>query len=400
MRKQLTIGLLAVAVTFGLATTVTAQENQDSTVSVNVSDSVALDARPSSLSYGEDGSQGIEPGASVTQSDGGFEHIDIENIGSVPIQQVHAEATMTESNPFGDTGTNFNTGNFFTMSTATANSSYSLGDALSSGNTNMHYLNRVEYSETNPPEYIFTESNDIQIDGGTSFSASNTDVGRFRVGEAEYFWVLYSGQDSTSSSNSWVLRVGETPHTPNQLGTVDFRNPSNVDGSADYIEYNSSASSDAGTGDASYTVSRIDNVPLVSFDTGESSSFSGESLLDGDSTSGETDVNDTALSDVSGEVRRYNLFVRGLSNGAEIYRTSYNTALQSAQTDGSGNPEWRSSETNSGEQRAIYQTSSGGLQPGQNFPIDVGIQLPNGIDRDSIDTGTVTLVATESTSLS
>lgn len=388
MKVKITATLLATAMAIGMMTAVTAQ-TQESDVSVNVSDTVALDARPSALSYGEDGGEGISPGADVTTSDDGFQHIDIENIGSVPIEQVHAEATMHNSQPFGstgnDAGTQFNTGNFFTLSTDTAQGDYNLDGVR--GPRTMHYLNRVEYAESNPPEYLFLEeSGPIDVGGSSEFSSiTDTDVGRFRVGEAEYFYVLYQGSATTGTSDQWVLRIGETPHTPNQIGTVDFRNQDNVDGEVDYHEINVSSADSTGTTDQSLVTSKS----FVTFDTGDSSGFDGQSLLDGN------DVNSTALGEVTnGEEREYNLYVDGAND--QIIRTSFNTALSSP--DGTT---WNSTETNSGAQVPIFRSSTGGqrLQPGQNFPIDVGIQLPNGIDRTRIAEGTVTILATENTGL-
>ena len=389
MRKQIAITILAVGMTLGLMSTASAQvTNQDSEVTINVSETVQLDARPSALAYGQEGT-GISPGASQTVSDAGFEHIDIENIGSVPIEQIHAEATMHESNAFGDSGANdFDTGNFITMSTETANSSYNINGIR--GPTNMHYLNRVEYAEGNPPEYLFLEESG-PIDVGTTeefTSLTDTDVGRFRVGEAEYFYVLYAGQSTTGTGDQWVLRIGETPHTPTQLGTVDFRNEDNVDGAVDYHEISSSDATASGQTD----VSLITSKSLVSFDTGDSNGFTGQSLLDG------SGVNSTALGEVTGaEERQYNLYIDGAND--QIVRTSFNTALQSPQTDGSGNPTYRTDETNSGSQQAIFRSTTDGerLQPGQNFPINVGIQLPNGVDRTRVSPGTVSIIATETT---
>ena len=387
MKRKLAVTLLATAMAVSLRSSVTAQ-SQDSDISVNVSETVALDARPSALSYGDgSGDSGIEPGADVANSDDGFQHIDIENIGSVPIEQLHAEATMHNDQPFGDsTANDFDTGNFFTMSTDTAQNDYSIDGVR--GPTAMHYLNRVEYAETNPPEYLFLEDGSDGIDVGTTeefSSLSDTDVGRFRVGEAEYFYVLYQAAATTGTSDQWVLRVGETPHTPNQLGTVDFRNQDNVDGEVDYHEINTSAASSSGVTDVSLLTSKS----FVTFDTGESSGFNGQSLLDGN------DINTTARDEVTnGQEREYNLYVDGEND--QILRTSFNTALSSP--DGTT---WTADETNNGAQFAIFRSTTDDqrLQPGQNFPIDVGVQLPNGVDRNRISTGTVTILATEQTGL-
>ncbi|QGA80129.1 hypothetical protein [Candidatus Nanohalobium constans] len=398
MKRKLALTLLTAAITFGMVSSVTAQE-QESDVTVNVSDVTQIDVRPSALTYGEgSGDSGIAPGADVAISDEGYEHIDLENIGSVPIEQIHAEATMHQDNPFGDSSANnFNTGNFVTLSTETASNEYSIPGV--NGLSNMTYLNRVEYAEENPPEYIFNEETDgdndgVQLTGGTTaindIGASR--VGRFRVGAAEYFWALYSetSTPSTGTNDDWVLRVGDTPHTPTQLGTVDFRNPDDVDGEVDYTEYNASSQSSSGESG----VSRIDSHTLVSFDT-SSDQFTGQSLInEGSASSNASDID-------SSEARNYNLFVDGdNANGTQIVRTHFNVEQQSPQLS-SGNPTYRTSETNSGAQQAIFFANTDGdrLQPGQNFPINIGVQLPNGVDRSRIDTGTVTVVATADSQL-
>jgi len=391
MKAKLTITFLAVAMTLGMVTTVTAQSSQNSDVQVNVSDTVALDARPSTLSYGNDGT-GITPGALDSSSDEGFGHIDIENIGAVPIEQVHAESSMHDSQPFGDSGAvNFDTGNFFVMSTQTASSGdYSLGTAIK-GSSNFRYLNRVEYADTTPPEYIETESSGpIVLNDGTqaiaSGSLSSTDVGRFRVGEAEYFWVLYQATTSTATGDNWVLRIGQTPHTPNELGTIDYTD--NETANPDYVEYSDSdASSPGGTAEGSLLTGQN----LVSFDTSNPglNGFTGQPLLD--ESGGE---NTTSTGSISSSVaRNYNLYVDGADS--QIIRSSYNTVQSSPQGD------WTSGEVNSGGQTPIFlaQTDGSRLQPGQNFPIDIGVQVPNGVDRDRISTGTVSIIATENSTL-
>lgn len=393
MRKKLTIGVLAVAVTFGLMTTVSAQDSdQDSDVEVNVSETVQLDARPSTLQYGQDGGQGIEPGALKETSDGGYEHIDIENIGSVPIDQVHAQATMPEESPFGIDGdsensdNSFDTGNFLIMSTDTADTEYSSLSGVN-GISQNHYLNRVEYHEDNPPEYIFTEDGDIvgTSDNTLVSSASTTDVGRFRVGEAEYFYALYTGNadGTTDDADEWVMRIGETPHTPDQLGTVDFRNPDNVDGEVDYHEIEANSTNDVSGAD----IAQFQSKTFVGFDTSSSGDFDGQSLLDG------SGVNSTAEGDVSGTVQRnYNLYIDGEND--QVMRSSFNIEQQSPDYDGEGTG-YITGEENTGDQQAIFSSNNDPLEPGMNFPIDVGIQLPNGVDRDRVDTGTITLIATE-----
>lgn len=372
MKKELTIALLAVGMTIGMVTMTSAQE-QDTDVDVNVSETTQLDVRPSALNYGFADSTSLEPGDSATESDDGFEHVEIANIGSERIGEISAEADMPSQNPFG-TGNSSDshiTGNLVTISTATADSdAYDFGSELYSIN-NPHYLNRVEYAEEPEPTYID--------------ASENAEVGRFRVGEAEYFFAWDpddSEQDPSSDTDTeWDLRIGQTPHTSSELGTTDF-----TDSSDDVVTYTNTDAENPG-GDTT-AASYIESHQFVAFND-DNYPEGGIQLIDDTGNAQNLDQ----LQDNDGEVRSYNLYLNFVEQTAEpgsIVRTTANTNIEDPTSDGD-----RYGEVTSGSQQPILAstTASNQLQPGQSFPVDIGIELPLGLDQDSLAEGTVTFIA-------
>lgn len=387
MRKQLTIGLLAVAITLGMAS-VTAQGveetgSQEANVSVGVSDITAIDVRPSNLDYNS-----VTPGEERTSSAGGYEHIEVENIGSARVETIYAQGTMPTEQPFGtdasaDTPAQHNTGNFVTMSLEDA-SGYGISGL--SGEKTPHYLNRVEYFEENPPTYITTDEqdDDFNISATSSFEVSNVDVGRFRVGGAEYFFAVYEG-----GSSQIGLRIGNTPHTSTQLGTTDLSS----DGD-DYTEYETEQDSDLSGGSLDGSVYRVSEHDFVSFNTSSDSNFNGDSLIeDGNAFADGADITDSSNLD-GAEKRNYNLYLD--TDDGSIIRTKFNVEQQSPDYDSDG-PGWQQSDASgTGVQQYILDadgSDSDALQPGENFPINFGIQVPQGVDQNAINDGTVTLIA-------
>jgi hypothetical protein len=390
MNDKITFAVLAASVLMIMGTA-TAQQKSD--VNVTVGEDVQLDVRPSTLSYGED-SNALEPGDNETVSDEGFEQIELSNIGSQEIGNIYAEATMPSNRTFGATGLNtgerFDTGNFITVSTEEAQGSeYDLTDGAIANLNDPHFLNRVEYASQTPPSYLSTESAEEgdSVDVAGSFTIAETEVGRFRVGGAEYFWVMYLGtEDGTGGTNDWLLRIGETPHTSDSLGTVDFTNEG-----TDYVSIADDAT-DTDTTNPGESAARIDSVDLVSFDTSASGNYSGQTLLDGQSAVGSTTLNEVAGT----QVRDYNLYLDfASSEDTEDYilRTSVNTHpndpvsdldIETAQTSGDMAPIFSSS--NEDEK----------LQPGQSFPLDIGVQLPLGVAQDRITEGKVSVTASAS----
>lgn len=379
MKKELTIGLLVAALTIGLASTATAQE-ETSDVDVEVSSDVAIDVRPSALDYtSTDDFDALNPGAERRVSDEGFEHIELENIGSESLDEIYAQATMHDEDAFANPDNDHNTGNFVTVSTETATSeSYDIG-GLNDFEEHLH-VNRVEYYEDNPPTYLSTlEEGDTIVDDGDAdlFDVDDIDVARYRVGGAEYFVVVYSD----SNNGEVAARIGDTPHTSTELGTVDFTNEGTDYTQEDGLE----------TENPTADVFRITGQDLVSFDENE---FEGGSLInDGNADLGDSELDEE---DDSTEVREYNLYLD--QDFGQTIRTNLNVALDSPQTDEEGDPEWSLSEETTGAQTYIVDASNDendALQPGENFPVDIGVQVPLGVDQTTVTPGTVTILASE-----
>lgn len=386
MKKELTIAILAVGLTIGMASLATAETlEQETEVDVEISGVTQLDVRPSSLSYTDtEDTDALSPGDARTVSDLGFEHIEVENIGSERIGNIYAQATMHDQQPFGtDTDADgnlvHNTGNFVTMSLETANrASYDFGGELSDVD-NMHYLNRVEYVEDNAPTYIQVEDGDFDYGEGQD-AVDEADVGRVRVGGAEYFFVVY-----TLDSDGTYMAIGNAPHTSTVLGTTDFTS----DGDGYSVE--ELDSSDTSVSD----LSKISSQRFVTFDT-ESEDYVGQDLIaDGDAlidpeddseTTGEGD-DEISASDITAEVRNYNLYYDEEDNF--LVRSKFNV-LQSAPDE-----DWTADEDASGGQEYILEADSisESLQPGDNFPINFGVQVPQGVDQNAIEEGTVTVIS-------
>lgn len=387
MKRQLTITAVAVLVIIGMATTATAQ-SEDTEVSVDVDDTVALDVKPDQLDYTEVGSgdgDALLPGEQVEQSDQGFEHVEIENIGSDRLDKIYAESDLHDEDPFGTvsgSSAEHNTGNLVLMSTETVLNDDDYRDDLQTGVADVNdpvYLNRIEYFEDTPPEYIQTLSTDddanMEIDVGEGTSAggevNEVDVARFRTGELSYITVFVETADEE------LFLVGNTPETPTDLGTFDFTNDNEDEFTVIGL--------DTGEGDGEISA-YTGGFALANFDA--DSYESDDPVLDGNS-----DLVDfgqhPSLDDADVEERNYNLFLDRTDNNELVARVSLNTNFET--------PNGQGTDVDStGGQQFILDadgTEDESLQPGENFPVNFGVQLPNGIDNQNIQQGTVTLSA-------
>ncbi|MFO7794102.1 MAG: hypothetical protein R6V35_03960, partial [Candidatus Nanohaloarchaea archaeon] len=93
---------------------------------------------------------------------------------------------------------------------------------------------------------------------------------------------------------------------------------------------------------------------------------------------------------VDEQVRIYNLYpYADTDDGAHLIRTKFNIDLDSPT--GATAP----GRSTAGSQAAILDAGSPGnqLQPGDSFPVNIGIQVPQGIDQDRISEGTITVLA-------
>lgn len=377
MKKQLAITLMAALLAIGMSTTVIAEESESSQVEIEVDSTVQLDVKPDQLDYTDVGSgadNALEPGEMVEVSDEGFEHIDVLNVGSDRLDLIDASADIPDSQPFGteeEDGAVHNTGNLVTMSLATVDEEEDFRDDLVAGlnvEESNRYLNRVEFFEDNPPEFIQTPETgeDQELDGET-LNPDDIEVGRFRVGELDYYFVMVN-EDGTSGTYSGGLLIAQTPTTPEELGTFDF----SEDGDDYSLEEFGSTASD---------IAQIDSSQDFVHAVDDTSDANGEQLRDGSNAV-------DPLPDGEWEVREYAVYVDETED--VTIRTTFNTNAESPSGSTFGEDTSLSGQS--------FILDAGGqvdeaLQPGENFPLNVGVHVPNGIDADSIEEGTVTLSA-------
>lgn len=380
---------------FGLLTTATALDSEETTdVEVTVDEVAQVDVRPSNLDYTD---TALETGELREESDEGFEHVEIENIGTVDIEEVTAESTVPSEQPFGGTSAEHNTGNFVTMSVETAeagdNGDYDVTMADGSTSETPHFLNRVEFAEDNEPQYISVETEE-EVPGAadeTTFDPSDVEVGRIRVGDVEYFFVAYYSGSAGATDDEFNLRIGRAPHTSTQLGTVDFTN-SNEDG---YVEYLGGEDVTEASGELAGKYGRVDGQEFLGWDTDavSDSDYEGEDILDGDGNVIDSGEEHNLFSATDPYEREYNLYA-AFDEGAyqsHIVRTRFN-----AQVFDVDNPDDKGTVTSTSAQTPLITGGSDDLNPGQNVPINFGVEIPLGVESDAgINTGTVTFVVTQ-----
>lgn len=339
--------LLAGAVVFlalGMTTTTVAQQSESPEYNVTISETTELDVTPSQLHF-----TGLEPGQKNMTSDDGFYAVEVENMGSTDIDQIWAEATKPTTLPFG-TGdsTNYDAGNFlqlYTANTSTDASVTSLNEPL--------YVNRVEYSE-DAPSYL-----QIEDPSNVDSSFNETEVGRFRKGDQELWYVIFyddggaGGECDGSASSNAVMRYADTVRTPTQTGTFDFTN----DGS-DYTEV---------------TIQEVSGVDFYGAVPGEELFISGESY----------DI----LTYCSGS---------GGSEDSHTVRTRFNVNVESP--GGTSSATDTTGLTGSAAQYILDASSSSNmLRPGQSFLMDVDVEVPLGVPQGEVTEGTLTVNANADT---
>ena len=354
LASTISAALLVAVLAVGLAATGAAEEDsEESTVDVTVSEEVAVDVRPTDLDF-----SGLSPGEVQEESDDGFSAVEVENIGSQAVDRISVAGSTPEENPFG-TGdaTAYNAGNFVQIATATAEDGYGLSDDISTANSDFHYITRKEFHEEPAPTYIQTDLENIptEVDGDAE---EEVRVGRFRSGEVEHFYAVYhNGEGCDGSTNAEAsIVVGDTPHTQDQVGTTDF-----TDDGEDYT---------------------VTDVTDVDGDEGDidSSSFG---LVEGLEIQVDQELTDQIDED---ETRLYDALVRCSDAGVDVthdddqvIRTRYNPDI----TDES------LSDDTTDEIRPVLD---GDLEPGQNFPLDLRMEVPSGVaSGDDIENGQLTV---------
>ncbi|MFB6213098.1 MAG: hypothetical protein ABEJ07_00835 [Candidatus Nanohaloarchaea archaeon] len=230
MKNKIFAALLVLVAATGMTSSVTAatdSSQRNATVNVTIGSEVAIDVHPQRLKY-----TGLNPGqtADETQEERGFGTVELENVGSRVIERVWVNATQTTSQSafYGSTNpSSFDSANFLQIRPAASDSPPLQGDT-----GNWTYVNRRDYGAYNNslnPEYIHApDSGDYYVDvsGTTATSASEVAIGRFRMGDQEYFWALPVGGngacngDSTNTFNT--LLIAKQPHNSTDTVPVDF----------------------------------------------------------------------------------------------------------------------------------------------------------------------------------
>ena len=374
--------LMVSVLSIGMVTNAAADE-ETTDVTVEVSEITQLDVRPSELDYTD---SNIEPGDFIEESDDGYEAVEVENIGSNNIEEVSVEAEVPQQNPFGAEGLDEEdhvATNFVTVSTETATEGieeeYSYLDPGIVEVETPHYLNRVDYTESPAPTYIDLPDED------------EWGVGRLRAGGVEYFYALEGDTAGDDADADFRLRIGTAPHTSTTLGSTDFTD------SEEYVEFDDSDQVTGGDSDFYSVLTDEGVMELVSFDP-DSESYDGDDLVERDDGDGELvavdDLGDAGVTEP--ETRQYGFYVYSDvdDSGDEfedghIYRTRFNIDPESIE--GSDTVESDTSDA----QQALFSssTSSNQLQPGDSFPLNMGVQVPQGVDDDRLDSGLVTVLA-------
>lgn len=198
------IAALAVGMTGSGASQATVGDKDNSTVTVDVAEKVAIDISPEDLSY-----SGVNPGASLFETDGDINGgpvgaVEIENIGSQNITNVWMNTSTPNDNPFG-TGleSQYDAGNFMEIKPT--------GESNSLDASNFRYVNRKEFNESRDLSYVFTPE------------AGDWRYGRFKAGDQEFFWAVNTtGGTCEIDGDNDDFRVGNVAHNQTATGATDF----------------------------------------------------------------------------------------------------------------------------------------------------------------------------------
>ena len=185
-------------------------------VSITVDSVAAIDVNPNSTDFGT-----IAPGAASEEKS-----IQIENIGSLDITKIWANATMASSNPYG-TGqaSAYNAGDFVLITND------------SSENQPFYYVNSIFFNESKPPYVTAPSGWSEGWNSGYFIRIRTVDFSNTGEGE-EYFAFTKKG---TTNCTDGTVYIGKNPHTKTQTGTIDFQ-------SGDFIQISSLTTTNNGLG--------------------------------------------------------------------------------------------------------------------------------------------------------
>ncbi len=215
MKRKISAVLLA-ALVLGLVTSAaSADSSSNNDLSANVTSTVAVDVKPEDLAY-----PSLSVGELQKTSNRSFPGVEIVNTGSEYIDQVWLETSYPHTRPFGDgSASAHDAGNFMVVKPEDSPNANIQGDKNA-----YHYVNRKEFSDSDYPNFINTPPTDgsVTINGEP---VNNTHVGQIRFGQQWFYYMIptTTGDQCTGGTNQISrIRVGTVPHTPDQMGTVDF----------------------------------------------------------------------------------------------------------------------------------------------------------------------------------
>jgi hypothetical protein len=201
--RLIAVALLAF-LTVLISTSGAAQDNENNLqVEVNISEKTIVDIQPKTFAWGSGGSQ-VQPGdiAGPDEEANGYGRIQIENLGSVDINQLWFNTTYPDQRPFG-TGNrlDYDSANFI---------------ALDSNDTDIDDHNQF----VNRKEYGLDQSNAGQTQDIIYLDTPpNWDYGRFRDSSQEYFWTV---DDTGGDLGGASFRIGVDPHNESQTGSTNL----------------------------------------------------------------------------------------------------------------------------------------------------------------------------------
>jgi len=361
MKRAALLG--AVALLVGLVPSAAAQDSDNTTVTVNVNPTTALDINPTSLSF-----TGVQPKSFEAGSDNGFPGVEIENSGSKNISEVSLNTTNNADNPFG-TGLQgeYNAGNLLQARPEQGLPETTSIDASPTGNSDQsgyHYVSRIDFNETRELSYIKTPQTEGEL-GSPDFVWR---YGRFRSGNESFFWAIRgttaSGGDSNicdGADNAGLLRVGTLSHTDERKGTTDF------------------------------TDSNIENFVNVSVsESGGSTPYGRANQVELNTSTGNTTYDVLSYCDDTGTVD---------SNGADgqTYLTRTRFDLNPFDTTNLPNTEGLTVSGDTALQKvtdAPTNNEAQQLQPGEHYTLFMGVEAGRGIAAGQLQQGTLQLIGT------
>ena len=329
--------------------------NETADVEVRVTSQVAIDITPENLNY-----PFVDLGEQELVSNESHRSVTIRNTGSEAIDRVWVNASTPVNDPFGDGSGAFEAGNFFqiNISESTVNR---FEDQTPDPASSYHYVNRIEYlfqDEDEVPSFVEAPNGTDEVTiggsgGGSGTAPSEIEKGALRVGGQEYYFVILEDPDGgCTGAGTAEIRIGDTPFTSSQEGTLDFTD----DGPDDQpIDYTVHTISEVEAGNGVGVVEPVDSQPRVDLGSRQ------YSLL--------TSC-DTAVAD----------------DRENVLRTRYNPTASA----------FNDLSANGGGTQFIFSesTEANSIQPSQFITLDTAVEVPRGVDQGQMDTGTFRVYVT------